>query len=44
MDSPTLFYFNANPDYADTQNSDVTLALTDINSISFFTFWAGGLK
>ena len=44
MDTTTLFYFNANPDYADTQNSDVTLALTDLNSISFFTYWSSSIK
>ena len=44
METIKLFYFNANPDYADTQNSDVTLALTDLNSISFFTYWSSTIK
>lgn len=44
MDTTKLFYFNANPDYADTQNSDVTLALTDLNSISFFAYWSSSIK
>lgn len=42
--SNTIFYFNSNPDYADTLNSDVTLALTDINSISFFSYWSQSIK
>jgi len=44
MDTNTIFYFNGNADYLDTQNSDVTLALTDLNTISFFTAWCGVLK
>jgi hypothetical protein len=44
MESTSIFYFNSNPDYADTQSSDVTLALTDINSISFFVNWGGSIK
>jgi len=40
----TIFYFNNNPDHADTLNSDVTLALTDVNSISFFGYWGLLLK
>ena len=44
MESTAIFYFNSNPDYADTQSSDVTLALTDINSISFFVNWGGSIK
>jgi len=40
----TLFFFYNNPAYQDTLESDITLALTDINSISFFASWAGPLK
>ena len=44
MTTSTLLYFNANIDYKDTQNSDITLALTDINSISFFIAWSTAIK
>lgn len=37
--SPTLFFFHLNPSYSSTKESDITLALTDTNSISFFAFW-----
>jgi hypothetical protein len=40
----TIFFFVSNPTYADTLQSDITLALTDINSISFFAYWSGCLK
>lgn len=40
----TIFYFNNNPDHIDTLNSDVTLALTDVNSISFFAYWSTPIK
>ena len=44
----TMFYFHSNSwndeEAATSLETDVTLALTDVNSISFFTFWAGGLK
>ena len=42
--SNKLFLFNSNPTYADTINDDVTLALTDVNSISFFGYWSSPLK
>jgi subtilisin family serine protease len=42
--SPTLFFFHLNPSYSSTQESDVTLALTDTNSISFFAFWNLSIK
>lgn len=36
----TLFFFNANPAYRETMSqADVTLALTDTNSISFYGTW-----
>ena len=41
MTSTTLMYFDSNPLYKDTLQSDVTLALTDVNSISFFAAWGG---
>ena len=44
MTTSTLLYFNANIDYKDTQNSDITLALTDVNSISFFAYWSSNIK
>jgi len=44
VESNTIFYFNPNPDFDDSLNSDVTLALTDVNSISFFGYWATPLK
>jgi hypothetical protein len=35
-----MFFFNANPAYRDTMSqADVTLALTDTNSISFYSTW-----
>jgi len=34
-----IFFFDVNPDYSDNIESDITLALTEINSISFFNFW-----
>jgi hypothetical protein len=42
--SNTLFYFNPNPAYNDSLNADVTLALTDVNSISFFAYWTTPIK
>jgi hypothetical protein len=44
MVTNTIFFFVSNSLYADTLSSDVTLALTDINSISFFATWANPLK
>jgi hypothetical protein len=44
MTSPTLFFFHANPDYAETLESDITLALTETNSISFYAFWSQYIK
>tara|TARA_R110002073_G_scaffold185634_1_gene344147 strand:- start:42 stop:1835 length:1794 start_codon:yes stop_codon:yes gene_type:complete len=46
--SNTIFYFHSNSweDEADYESleADVTLALTDVNSISFFVTWARSLK
>ena len=42
--SNTIFYFNPNPIYDDSLNADVSLALTDVNSISFFAYWSIALK
>ena len=42
--SNTIFYFHSNADHSDTSESDVTLALSDVNSISFFAYWARFLK
>jgi hypothetical protein len=46
--STTLFYFHSNSwndqESHDSLEADVTLALTDVNSISFFTAWNRSLK
>jgi|TARA_R110002167_G_scaffold141644_2_gene329940 hypothetical protein len=46
--SNTIFYFHSNSwsdeDSLDTLQEDVTLALADVNSISFFAYWARSLK
>ena len=44
MTTNTIFFFVSNPLYQDTLQSDVTLALTDINSISFFANWGTPIK
>lgn len=44
MSTNTIFFFVSNPLYADTLESDITLALTDINSISFFASWGTIIK
>ena len=44
IETNTIFYFNNNPLHAETLNSDVTLALTDVNSISFFAAWGSPIK
>jgi len=40
----TIFFFVSNPLYKETLESDITLALTDVNSVSFFGFWGLDLK
>jgi len=43
--SANIFFFHVNPSYRETlQQSDVTLALTDTNSISFYTAWFFSIK
>jgi len=44
LESPVLFFFDANPAYIETQANDVTLALTSTNSISFYATWYGIIK
>lgn len=44
LESPTLFFFDVNPAYAETQAQDITLALTETNSISFYATWYGIIK
>lgn len=44
IETPSLFFFDTNPAYKETQQGDVTLALTNTNSISFFGFWGVILK
>lgn len=43
-ESTVLFFFDTNPLYKDTLESDVTLALTDTNSISFYAAWGKAIK
>ena len=40
----TLFFFATNPNYADTLSTDITLALTETNSISFYAVWNTVIK
>lgn len=42
--SPNLFFFHTNSEYADTAQQDITLALTDVNSISFMGTWFNAIK
>lgn len=44
LESANLFFFDANPAYSDTLSSDVTLALTNVNTISFYAVWSASLK
>lgn len=44
MESPVLFFFDFNPAYSETKSSDITLALTNTNSISFYLTWYGIIK
>jgi len=45
MTSPNIFFFHVNPSYKTTlDQSDVSLALTDTNSISFYGFWGTEIK
>jgi hypothetical protein len=44
METTVLFFFHSNPLYKDTLESDVTLALTDTNSISFYAAWQRFIK
>ena len=51
LSTNNIFYFHTNEwgdgaatDENSTLSSDVTLALTDINSISFFAYWARNIK
>jgi len=48
LSTNTNFYFHSNSwndqDQLDTLTADVTLALTDVNSISFFAYWARNIK
>jgi hypothetical protein len=43
--TPNIFFFHINPTYKSTvEQSDITLALTDTNSISFFAAWMFSIK
>lgn len=44
MTGPVMFYFQTNPLYSETKESDITLALTETNSISFYAFWSAQIK
>jgi hypothetical protein len=44
IDLPKLFFFHTNPLFKDTIQSDITLALTDTNSISFYEAWGLTIK
>lgn len=44
VDLPKLFFFHTNPMFKDTIQSDITLALTDTNSISFYEAWGLTIK
>jgi len=48
LSTNTNFYFHSNSwndsDLNDSLQTDITLALTDINSISFFAYWARNIK
>ena len=44
MTGTTMFYFQTNPLYAETKESDITLALTETNSISFYAAWSASIK
>lgn len=44
MTTNNIFFFVSNPLYEDTLQSDITLALTDVNSISFFGVWTLSIK
>lgn len=43
--TPSIFFFHINPTYKSTiEQSDITLALTDTNSISYFAAWLFAIK
>ena len=44
MVSHKLFFFQVNPAYEETIESDITLALSETNSISFYAVWNQFLK
>jgi hypothetical protein len=41
METNTLFFFDSNPTFHGTLDNDITLALTETNSISFYACWFG---
>lgn len=43
-ESGILFFFDTNPLYKTTLEGDITLALTEVNSISFYAAWGARLK
>lgn len=43
-ESGVVFFIDTNPLYKDTIKGDITLALTETNSISFYSFWYTAIK
>lgn len=39
LEAPSLFFFHTNPLFKDTMQSDISLALTNTNSVSFYGIW-----
>jgi len=44
IDTNIMFFFHTNPLYKDTLQSDITLALSNTNSISFYGQWTAIIK
>lgn len=44
MTTGTIFFFDVDPEYDDDIESDITLALTEVNSVSFFQQWIQFIK
>lgn len=40
METNVLFFFDSNPDFHGTLDGDISLALTDVNSISYYACWS----
>jgi len=44
LTSPVIFFYDTNYNYKTTAESDITLALTNVNSISFYLAWGSSIK